>query len=300
MNRYSEAEQPQRPVASAESGPNQHGWLTGNDRLATTACDAAVSSDRCVNVLGSTVHLKSTADAIKQIEAWIAQGPAACRQVVISGFHALWEAHREPAVRAAVRSADLWLPDGIAPVWVARLQGIKDVDRATGSDVMASFLELANRRGYRSFFLGDTKETLLRLRTRLETQYPNHRIVGTFSPPFRGMTAAEEEEIIQMINAAQADVLWVGLGTPKQDCWIAARRDRLRVAVAVGVGAAFKFLAGSVPRCPQWIGSAGFEWAYRLMREPNLWRRDFIDGPQFVLAVSMEFLHQKVAALRGE
>lgn len=301
MNHRSESMRSQGVVTSAslaELRSNQHSTLTLNARPTPGACDARFLSDRCVKVLGSTVHLKSTAEAVTQMEAWISQGPAVCRQIVISGFHALWTAYREPAVSAAVRSADLWLPDGIAPVWVARMQGIKDVYRATGCDVMTSFLEIANRRGYRSFFYGDTEETLRQLRTRLERRYPNHRIVGTFSPPFRRTTADEDEEIIQMINAAQPDVLWVGLGTPKQDCWIAARRHTLRVPVAAGVGAALKFLAGSVPRCPRWIGSAGFEWAYRMMREPRkLWARDFIDGPRFVFAVLMELLQQKVATL---
>ena len=255
----------------------------------------SANSGQRVNVLGSVVHLKTTEDALNQIENWIAQPQERCRQIVVSGFHAIWEAHRDRNVCAAVRSADLWLPDGIAPIWIARMQNIKDVGRVTGADLMRSFFARASRCGYRSFFCGDTCEPLTGLRTRLEADYPGHQVVGTFSPPFRPPTKEEDDAIIDMINTAKPDVLWVGLGSPKQDCWIAARRDRLRVPVAIGVGAGFRFIAGSVPRCPEWVGNAGFEWAYRLMRAPKkLWRRDLIDGPRFLIAVSIRLLSQKL------
>lgn len=247
-----------------------------------------------MDVLGSTVHLCSADEAVSQLEEWITKPAPFCRQVVVSGFHAIWEAHRNEQVRSAVRSADLWLPDGIAPVWAARLQGIKAIERATGADLMRAFLTRADQRGLRTFFYGDTDETLMRLTTRLRAEYPGHQIAGTFSPPFRPLTPVEDEAIIEMINNARPDVLWVGLGTPKQDCWIAARRERLRAPVAAGVGAAFRFLAGSVSRCPAWIGNAGFEWAYRLIQEPKkLWKRDIVEGPRFLLAVCAELAERK-------
>jgi N-acetylglucosaminyldiphosphoundecaprenol N-acetyl-beta-D-mannosaminyltransferase len=252
-----------------------------------------------VEVLGSKVDLKSTDEALHQLEQWIAGPPTKCKQIVVSGFHALWEAHRNEYVRRAVRSADLWLPDGIAPVWAARLSGITVPRRVTGADLMTAFLSRANECGFRSFFYGDTNETLLRLKLRLQERYPNHQTVGTLSPPFRVLTQEENEGHIAIINAAKPHVLWVGLGTPKQDCWIADWRDRLEVPVAVGVGAAFRFLAGSVPRCPEWIGRGGLEWAYRLMKEPKkLWRRDLISGPRFLMAVSAEIAAHKCGLSR--
>ncbi len=251
--------------------------------------------EQCVSVLGSVVHLMTADETVKQIETWVDGPHTRCRQIVVSGFHGIWEAHRNPNVCAALRSADLWLPDGIAPIWIARMQNIRAVGRATGADLMRSFFARANRRHYRSFFLGDTSRTLAGLRNRLAVDYPGHRIVGTFPPPFRPPTPEEDDAVIDMINTANPDVLWVGLGTPKQDCWIAARKDRLRVPVAIGVGAAFSFIAGTVPRCPEWVGKAGLEWAYRFMREPKkLWRRDLIDGPRFLIAVSMQFLSRKL------
>ena len=122
-----------------------------------------------------------------------------------------------------------------------------------------------------------------------QEQYPGHHVVGVLSPPFRPLTPEEDEAQVQAINRAKPDVLWVGLGTPKQDRWIHEHRQRLEVPVAIGVGAAFRFLSGQVPRAPVWIGRVGLEWAYRLLQEPRkCWRRCLIQGPQFIIHVALE------------
>jgi len=155
--------------------------------------------------------------------------------------------------------------------------------------VPGAFFERANSKGYSSFFYGDTDETLAALRERLEREYSNHKVAGTFSPPFGAVSPEEDEAHVRMINDARPDVLWVGLGTPKQDRWIFEHQERLRVPVAVGVGAAFGFLSGRVKRAPAWIGRCGFEWLWRLAREPKkLWRRDLLDGPRFLFHVALE------------
>jgi N-acetylglucosaminyldiphosphoundecaprenol N-acetyl-beta-D-mannosaminyltransferase len=198
-------------------------------------------------------------------------------------------AYKEPSVRAILRKADLWVPDGIAPVWVARLRWHRGVSRVPGAELMDAFFAAAQQQGYRSFFYGDTSETLQELTTRVAVQFPRHKIAGTFSPPFRPLTRAEDERIIRRINDSGADVLWVGLGLPKQERWIFERRSRLRVPVAVGVGAAFGFLSQKVRRCPRWVGESGFEWAYRFLMEPKrLWRRDLLDGPRFLTHLALE------------
>ena len=236
-----------------------------------------------VSILGSSVSIIQMADIVEIMDRWIAAGSDRCRRIVVTGFHGLWEAHKDPEFKAILNSADLWVPDGIAPVWVARRRGFPDAQRTPGAEVMTAFFDLADRKGYSSFFYGDTEETLQRLRARLQSRYPGHRIAGTFSPPFRPLTREEDEAVVQMINDARPDVLWVGLGLPKQDRWIHERRDRLEVPVAAGVGAAFKFLSGSVKRVPAWIGNHGLEWLWRFVQEPKkLWRRDLLDAPQFV------------------
>jgi N-acetylglucosaminyldiphosphoundecaprenol N-acetyl-beta-D-mannosaminyltransferase len=247
-----------------------------------------------VNILGSRVHLLSTQRTVDYIESWIRLHDGACRQIVATGFHGLLEASRNKKVNAALNSAELWVPDGIAPVWIARLRGHREAVRSPGPEVFAEFLNRANLNGYSSYFYGDTEQTLAALTETVKAKYPGHRVVGSFSPPFRPMTPEEDRAIIDRINDARPDVLWVALGLPKQDIWIHDRLSRLKVPVAVGVGAAFAFVAGTVPRCPEWIGHAGFEWVFRLLAEPKkLWRRDFLDGPLFVYQAGLELLRNE-------
>jgi N-acetylglucosaminyldiphosphoundecaprenol N-acetyl-beta-D-mannosaminyltransferase len=248
-----------------------------------------------VQTLGSRVHLVSVDRTVDQMEQWIGQRDRICRRVVVTGFHGLWEAYKQPRLQQILNSAELWVPDGIAPIWVARLHGHRNVQRAPGAEIMREFFLRADEKRYRSFFYGDTDLTLSALRSALSARYPHHEIAGTFSPPFRVLTEEEDDAIIEQINAARPDVLWVGLGMPKQDIWVYERLHRLKVPVAIGVGAAFAFIAGTVPRCPQWIGQSGFEWAYRFLKEPRkLWRRDLLDGPQFLFHVSFEFLRNQI------
>jgi N-acetylglucosaminyldiphosphoundecaprenol N-acetyl-beta-D-mannosaminyltransferase len=235
------------------------------------------------------------------MERWIEDRDGACRRITVSGFHGLWQAHENPGLRAILNSAELWVPDGIAPVWLARLQGHRNVERAPGMEIMREFFRRANGKRYRSYFYGDTESTLAALQSTVEGSYPGHQVAGIFSPPFRPLTPEEDGAAIDRINAARPDVLWVGLGLPKQDTWIYERLDRLKVPVAIGVGAAFAFVAGTVSRCPDWIGRAGFEWAYRLVKEPKkLWRRDLLEGPRFFFRAAIECLRNQNSASKAE
>jgi len=247
-----------------------------------------------VEILGSRVHLVSAARTVDHIERWIKMHDAQCHQVIVTGFHGLLEAHKNQRIRSILNRANLWVPDGIAPVWLARLHGYRNVVRTPGAEIMQEFLRRSQEKGYSSYFYGDTEQTLTALCESVTRDFPNHRIAGTYSPPFRPHTPAEEEAILERINAARPDVLWVALGMPNQDIWIHDRMKSLRVPVAIGVGAAFAFVAGTVPRCPEWMGRAGFEWVYRFLKEPTkLWRRDLLDGPQFIFYAGMEFFRRE-------
>jgi N-acetylglucosaminyldiphosphoundecaprenol N-acetyl-beta-D-mannosaminyltransferase len=229
------------------------------------------------------------AQTVNQIEHWIEDRDGPCKRINVTGFHELWVGHQDASYRAIVNSADLSVPDGIAPVLVSRIRGYQGARRAPGAEIMKEFFRRANQRGYSSYFYGDTDATLATLQTRLVESWPGHRIAGMYSPPFRPLTAQEDDEAIERINEARPDILWVGLGAPKQDRWIHERLTRLKVPVAIGVGAAFAFTAGTVRQCPEWVGSMGLEWAYRFSKEPaKLWRRDLIDGPRFLFSLGIE------------
>lgn len=256
--------------------------------------NAAPSS---VTLLGSRIHTLPKGEVVRRMVSWIESREAGSRprQVIVTGFHGIWEAHKDPELRTILNGADLWVPDGIAPVFLARLKGHpRAIERVPGAELMQAFFEAANPKGFRSFFYGDTEKTLARLKGKLETAYPGHRIAGVFSPPFRKLTEKEDADVIRMINDARPDVLWVALGMPRQDRWIHERLDRLRVPVAVGVGAAFAFLSGDVKRVPHRIGAMGLEWLWRLAMEPRkLWRRDLVDGPGFLWHATLELLRER-------
>lgn len=242
-----------------------------------------------VRILGSSVHLVQIPEVLEIMAHWIEGGGSTCHHVVVTGMHGLIEGHKNEDFKAILNSSDLFVPDGISPIWIARHLGFPLEKRVTGSDLMFEFLKLAEKKGYRSFFYGDTVDTLELLTTRLNERLPGLQIAGTFSPPFHPLTHAEDVDVIRMINDSRSDVLWVGLGLPKQERWIYEHRSKLNVPVAVGVGAAFKFLSGKVKRAPSWIGDHGLEWLWRFIHEPKkLWRRVLIDGPRFLFYVGLE------------
>lgn len=242
-----------------------------------------------VTILGSTVDLLPLDRVLDRIEGWIDRPDGTCHQIVVTGFHGLWEASKDPELQRVLNAADLWVPDGIAPVWIARSRGHRGAVRLSGGELMQAVFERGAARGTRHYFYGDTVEVLDALQHRIESKWPGNRVVGAVSPPFRDLSPSEVEAYVDAINVARPDVLWVGLGMPKQDLWIHEHAGRLQVPVAIGVGAAFAFVAGTVRRAPAWVGRAGLEWAYRLVQEPRkCWRRSLVEGPQFIYRVLRE------------
>lgn len=236
-----------------------------------------------VEILGCIVSNVTIHQALDYIERWIHGSWERPHFVVATGFHGIWEAYKDPRLREVLNSADLFCPDGVAPVVLSWLRGVPMRERVPGPDLLALFSERASEAGYRSFLYGDTEETLRALTARLQHKSSRHRIVGAVAPPFRELKVDEELAIVNEINRAHPDVLWVGLGLPKQEWWIYRNLSRLRVPVVLGVGAAFRLVSGNVRRAPQWVGRLGFEWLWRLAMEPaKLWRRDLIDGPRFL------------------
>ncbi|MEI7424770.1 MAG: WecB/TagA/CpsF family glycosyltransferase [Candidatus Staskawiczbacteria bacterium] len=242
-----------------------------------------------LNFLGNKINIITLEDSVNRIANWINEGRSKLHWIIVTGMHGVVEAEKNMDFKYIISNADLWVPDGISLVWLAKLKGFSPKGRVSGADLMEEFFKVAEKEGFSSYFYGDTEETLQALNKKLLTNYPKLKIAGSYSPPFRKLTEEEDENIIENINQACPDVLWVALGLPKQEKWIFQHREKLNVPIIIGVGAAFKFLSGKVERSPNWVGNIGFEWLWRLLKEPKVtWRRVFIDMPFFMWLVFIE------------
>jgi N-acetylglucosaminyldiphosphoundecaprenol N-acetyl-beta-D-mannosaminyltransferase len=215
--------------------------------------------------------------------------------ICVAATHTVMVAQEDAAAMQAVRGASLVVPDGQPLVWALRALGRPLPDRVYGPDLMLKHCERAAANGTRIFLYGGRNQgALVQLTLNLRRQYPGLRVVGGCSPPFRDLDEDELDAIAQEINRTGADVVWVGIGVPKQEKWMAAMRHRLDAPVLVGVGAAFDFHAGLVPQAPSWMQSAGLEWAFRLAQEPRrLWRRYLRYNPRFVAGFARQLLRSR-------
>lgn len=211
--------------------------------------------------------------------------------IVVANTHVLMEARRDALLRQAVDAADLVIPDGMPLVVVGRLRGYPLKRRADGPGLMAAALERFQREGLSHYFYGGTPESLRSLRETVAARWPSARVAGAYAPPFRRLSIQEDDAVVEAINAARPDVLWVGLGCPKQERWMLEHRERLNVPVMLGVGQAFDLLSGDKRRAPAWMCNCGLEWFYRFTHEPRTWRRYLLYNPQFVYLAALEQLH---------
>jgi N-acetylglucosaminyldiphosphoundecaprenol N-acetyl-beta-D-mannosaminyltransferase len=241
-------------------------------------------------VLGVNVDAVQIPDVIARMSHWIDQRTTT-RYITVTGMHGVMEAHYDKAFRAVLDNADMVVPDGMPLVWISRLRGHGLARRCYGPELMLRFCQETARLGYRHFFYGGEAGVPQHLAARLELLCPGIHIAGMDSPPFRQLTPHEDAAAVEMINASAPDVLWVGLGTPKQDRWMYEHRHQLRVPVMVGVGAAFDFLAERKKQAPPWMQEHGLEWLFRLVQEPRrLWKRYLLHGPEFVALSALELL----------
>ncbi len=233
-----------------------------------------------VNVLGVRIAALDYERAIAQLESFISDGGT--HYVCLSNVHAVTESQFDRELKAALNGADLALPDGMPLVWAANLEGHGLPDRVYGPELLLRFCAASEQRGYRHFFYGGAPGVAAELAVRIKQLYPGLKIIGAYSPPFRPLTEEEERALAAQLND-RVDVLWVGLGCPKQEKWMAAHRH-LRVGVMIGVGAAFDFHTGRVAQAPRWMQRHGLEWLFRLFQEPRrLWRRYLVLNNLFIL-----------------
>jgi len=211
-------------------------------------------------------------------------------RVHFCNVNSLVMAQSDARLRQVFEPPAIVFTDGMPLVWLARLQGCDD-QRVTGPDVMESVIDAGREHGYRHFFYGGDPGVPEELVAALSRRFPGFHVSGTYSPPFRPLTAAEDARVVEMINNASPDFLWVGLGSPKQESWLFEHRERLTVPVMLAVGAAFNFHSGRVRRAPLWMQHVGLEWLYRLQSEPRrLWRRYASTNFRFAAMVAGRWL----------
>jgi len=244
-------------------------------------------------VLEAFIDAVTWEEALGQITQWGAARES--RYVCICNAHSVVTTTSDVEFKIAVNNADMATPDGAPIAWALRRLGHPAQERINGPDLMMKYLEQAERLGQSVFFYGSTESTLARLVTALNERFPALRIAGTHSPPFRALSREEDERIVEMINASGANVVFVGLGCPKQEKWMADHRGRVR-AVMIGVGAAFDYHAGVIKRAPLWWQRNGLEWLYRLGSEPRrLFRRYTVTNTLFVVGFIRQFVTAKLA-----
>ena len=215
--------------------------------------------------------------------------------IAACNVHSVMSARRDPVLADALHSADIATPDGVPLVWTLRRTCRPEQERVYGPDLMRLALLDVDGRAWRHYLYGSTSETLERLQQSISEFAPNATIVGTYSPPFRALTPEEDAQDAERILASGADIVWVGLGMPKQELWMHRMSGELPGVALAGVGAAFDFLAGVVEEAPAWMQRAGLEWLYRLGREPRrLWRRYVWNNPAFVVLVVQQLIAQRL------
>ena len=205
------------------------------------------------------------------------------RYICVTSVHGIMLARRDPRLRAILNQADIATPDGMPVVWALRSFGHAAQTRVYGPTLMLRLCTQAVRERHRIFLYGGRPETLYDLRRKLLDHFPGLSIVGAYSPPFRPLTSEEDENIVQAISESNADIVFVGISTPKQEQWMSQHHTRIPGAVMIGVGAAFDFHAGRVRQAPNWMQRHGLEWVFRLLMEPQrLWRRYLLQTPFFL------------------
>lgn len=214
--------------------------------------------------------------------------------VCFRDVHGVMADRKDPVLHAAHKKAGMVVPDGMPLVWTSRARGHEDVGRVSGPDFMLKMCEHSVSAGYKHYLYGGAPGVAEKLALSLKDRFPGILIVGTYCPPFRKLTPEEDDAIIRHISGSQAQFVWIGLGSPKQEHWMADHVGRIPGAILFGVGAAFDFHAGVKKRAPQWMQKTGLEWLYRLLSEPGrLWRRYVLMAPHFVFAVLWQSIRSK-------
>jgi len=229
-------------------------------------------------------------EALKEVIKYIPQkkGDYFC----FANIHVVMESHRNPELKNILNNSAGNFPDGMGVAWTLKLLGNKFKDRVRGADFMLRLCAYAVENNLKIFLYGNTEETLRTLRQKLQSLFPKIQIAGAISPPFHELTKEEDDAYVKEINNANPDILFVSLGAPKQEKWMAEHKGRIR-AIQLGVGAAFSFITGSVREAPKWMQKSGLEWLYRLPQQPEktIYRMSLVPG--FLARTLLQLLRAK-------
>ena len=243
------------------------------------------------SVLGIHIDALSWEDTIKTICGWALNQES--RYVALCNVHSVVTALLDDSHRSDLNAADMATPDGMPIAWSLRKLGFPAQQRINGPDLMWNYCAKAEKTDQKIFFYGSTNAVLALLESKLRAAFPELQIAGTYSPPFRELTAAENAETIGRLNASGANVVFIGLGCPRQERWMFQQRGKIN-AVMIGVGAAFNYHAGTTKRAPIWMQNAGLEWLHRLASDPvRLWKRYIITNSIFIFAIAAQLLGLK-------
>ena len=265
----------------------------GKARQPTVASLASAAGVRNREILRIPIAITDYEQTMDVMDAMVEQREPG--YVCAAPVHAVMVAQDDPEMYAALSRSTLTVPDGMPLVWAANLLGEDLPDRVYGPELMLRYNDRCAERGHRVWLYGGRDQgSLVQLALSLRRRHEGIRIVGGYSPPFHPLSAEEEEGLVDQINAARPDVLWVGIGVPKQEKWIARMRERLEVPLMCGVGAAFDFHAGRISQAPRWMQERGLEWTYRIAQEPRrLLPRYLYYNPRFLAGFARQLLRER-------
>lgn len=256
------------------------------------------------NILGIGISATSYDEVVSLCTTWALERREfpldRARYICVTSVHGIITAQDEPEVADCLNAAEIATPDGMPVVWALRSFGCQDQNRVYGPTLMLKICESAAKHGLRIYLYGGRESVLGDLQSRLCAKFPGLLIAGAFSPPFRPLTDTEDQEIQEHIMASNADIVFVGISTPKQEKWMYAHRHCFPGVTMIGVGAAFDFHAGRVKQAPAWMQRNGLEWIFRLAVEPaRLWRRYVLITPRFLPLWALQKLKSTRLAATG-
>ena len=250
---------------------------------------SSTTSRRFADVLGVKVDAIDMEAAVDHVDRCVRESGKG--YICVAGVHGMMEARRSAALTEVYAGASMTVPDGMPLVWVGSLQGHAAMGRVTGPDLMLEIFKRKQFAGLTHFLYGGEEGVVEELRDKLTAQFPEAKIVGTWTPPFRPLTVVEQDEFVASVNELKPDIVWVGISCPRQEIFMAQHLPLLDTKLMFGVGAAFDFHTGRIQDCAIWIKWAGLQWFHRLLQDPRrLWRRYLRNNPAFVWAITLQLI----------